>query len=90
MTPATVRNSFFTILSNTEGNIEAFVNNPGSDMTRHRYCDFKNTVLATLSFSMNRSNTELLNFFGFKNKHIPSKSAFTHFQDQAMATFLRI
>ena len=77
MTPATVRNSFFTILSNTEDHIEAFVNNPGSDMTRHRYCDFKNTVLATLSFSMNRSNTELLNFFGFKNKHIPSKSAFT-------------
>lgn len=77
MTPSTVRSRFFTVLSATEDNIRAFVNNPGSDMTRHRYCDFKNTVLATLSFSMNRSNTELLNYFGLNNKHIPSKSAFT-------------
>ena len=76
MTPSTVRNLFFSILSQTEENIDAFVNHPGSDMTRHRYCDFKHTVLATLSFSMNRSNTELFNFFGFKNTRIPSKSAF--------------
>ena len=77
MIPSTVRNLFFTTLSDTEANIKDYVNNPGSDMTRHRYCDFKNTILATLSFSMNRSNTELLNYFGFNSKHIPSKSAFT-------------
>lgn len=77
MIPSTVRNRFYEVLSHTEDNISAFVNNPGSDMTRHRYCDFKNTVLATLSFSMSRSNTELLNYFGFNCKHIPSKSAFT-------------
>jgi len=77
MIPSTVRKTFFDTLSQTEDNIADFVNNPGSDMTRHRYCDFKNTVLATLSFSMNRSNTELFNYFGLKSKHIPSKSAFT-------------
>ena len=77
MTPSTVRKLFYATLSQAEDNIAAFVNNPGSDMTRHRYCDFKNTVLATLSFSMNRSNTELFNYFGLKSKHIPSKSAFT-------------
>ena len=77
MTPSTVRNLFLKTLSSTEDDIKAFVNNPGSDMTRHRYCDFKNTVLTTLSFSMNRTNTELLNYFGLNNKHIPSKSAFT-------------
>lgn len=77
MTPSTVRNIFFSTLSQAEDDISTYVNNPGSDMTRHRYCDFKTTVLATLSFSMNRSNTELFNYFGLKSKHIPSKSAFT-------------
>lgn len=46
-------------------------------MTRHRKCCFKDTVLATLSCSMNRSNTELLYYFGLQNPNIPSKSAFT-------------
>lgn len=77
MTPSTVRNRFLATLSQTESNISTFVNNPGADMTRHRCCDFKNTILATLSLSMGRTNTELLNFFGLKGRHIPSKSAFT-------------
>ena len=76
MTPASIRHTFFSILSDIENDISSFVQKPGSHMTRHRYCDFKDTVLATLSLSMNRSNTELLNYFGIK-RHIPSKSAFT-------------
>lgn len=76
MTPASIRNTFFSTLSDIENDIASFVQKPGSHMTRHRYCDFKDTVLATLSLSMNRSNTELFNYFGIK-RHIPSKSAFT-------------
>lgn len=77
MVPSTVRNKFYSILFGIEERIAAFVNKPGADMTRHRHCDFTSTVIATLSFSMNRTNTELINFFGIKRKHIPSKSAFT-------------
>ena len=77
MKPNTVKKLFFSVLSGTEDNISSFVNNPGTDMTRHRWCDFTDTVLATLSFSMNRSNTELLNYFGIRHPHIPSKSALT-------------
>lgn len=76
MTPASIRNTFFTTLSDIESDISSYVQKPGAHMTRHRYCDFKDTVLATLSLSMNRSNTELFNYFGIK-RHIPSKSAFT-------------
>lgn len=77
MKPSTVRKRFFSVLSDTEDNISSFVHNPGVHMTRHRYCDFKDTVLATISLSMNRNNTELLNYFGVDSPHIPSKSAFT-------------
>lgn len=76
MLPSTIRNKFFSVISDIEANISSFVNNPGSDMTRHRYCDFKDTIFATLSFSMGRTNTELYNYFELK-RHIPSKSAFT-------------
>lgn len=77
MTPNTVRNHFFSVLKMAENNISHFVNKPGSDMTRHRKCTFMDTIAATLCFSMNRTNTELFQFFGIRNKDIPSKSAFT-------------
>lgn len=77
MTPNSIRNQFFSVLEETESNISSYVNNPGSDMTRHRKCNFKNTITATLCFAMNRTNTELFQFFGIRNKPIPSKSAFT-------------
>ena len=46
-------------------------------MSRHRACSFSDTVNATLCFGMNRTNTELLNFFGLTRKTVPSKSAFS-------------
>lgn len=76
MTPLSIRKKFFEVLSDAENNISSFVNHPDSDMTRHRYCDFTDTVLSTMNFSMCKTNTELINYFGFK-RHIPSKSAFT-------------
>lgn len=77
MTPAAIREQFFSVLNDTEKNISAFVKNPGSDMSRHRACSFSDTVNATLCFGMNRTNTELLNFFGLTRKTVPSKSAFS-------------
>ncbi len=77
MTPSSVRTTFLSVLSEAKQNVASFVNRPGSDMTRNRYCTFFDTVLATMCFSMHRSNTELLDFFGIKCPHIPSKSAFT-------------
>lgn len=56
MTPNTIRNRFNSVLKDTENNISNYVNNPGSDMTRHRKCTFLNTITATLSFSMNKTN----------------------------------
>lgn len=46
-------------------------------MSRHRACSFSDTVNATLCFGMNRTNAELLNFFGLTRKTVPSKSAFS-------------
>lgn len=46
-------------------------------MSRHRACSFSDTVNATLCFGMNRTNTELLNFFGLTRKTVLSKSAFS-------------
>ena len=40
MTPAAIREQFFSVLNDTEKNISAFVKNPGSDMSRHRACSF--------------------------------------------------
>lgn len=76
MIPTSIRKTFFSTLSDIENDISSYVQKPGAHMTRRRFCDFKDTVLATLSLSMNRSNTELFNYFGIK-RHIPSKSAFT-------------
>lgn len=77
MTPSTTRNRLFSVLAETEKNIEAFVNSPGADMTRHRLCPFSDTILSTLLMTGNRTNTEILNYFYTKRKSTPSKSAFT-------------
>lgn len=77
MTPQSIRHSFFSVLNDVEKDIANYVNKPGSDMTRHRKCSFVDTVIATLCFSMNRTNTELFHFFGIHNRSVPSKSAFT-------------
>ena len=77
MTPSAIRKIFFDILSKTEKKVNEFVLKPGADMTRHRRCSFSDTVLAVLNFTMERSSTELFNFFTRKKQHIPSKSAFT-------------
>ena len=63
MTPATIRKRFFSVLENAEQNIHLFVNVPGSDMTRHRRCPLLDTIKATLCLTMNRTNTELFDFF---------------------------
>lgn len=76
MLASTVKKHFFDTLSHIEENISSYVQVPGSDMTRHRSCDCKHTILATLNLSMNRTNTELFRFFDF-NDRIPTKSAFT-------------
>lgn len=82
MKPNDIRKSFLNVLADTEKNIDQFVNRPGSDMIRHRSCSFKDTVLSVLSFSMNRLDTEMLNYFctkspGSKADDIgPSPSAF--------------
>ena len=68
MTPATIRKRFFSVLETAEKNIHLYVNTPGSDMTRHRLCPFSDTVKATLCLTMNRTNTELFNFFMSQNK----------------------
>ena len=77
MTPATIRKRFFSVLESAEQNIHLFVNAPGSDMTRHRRCPLLDTIKATLCLTMNRTNTELFDFFMSQNKPVPSKSAFT-------------
>lgn len=77
MKPDILRKTFFSVLNNAEKNIDSFVNNPGSDMTRHRKCSFLDTITSTLCLTMNRTNTELFNFFGLQGKPVPSKSAFT-------------
>ena len=77
MTPATIRKRFFSVLDSAEQNIHLFVNAPGSDMTRHRCCPLLDTIKATLCLTMNRTNTELFDFFMSQNKPVPSKSAFT-------------
>lgn len=78
MKPTVTRTLFFDALSDAEKNVEQYVKNPGKDMTRHRDCTFQDTVLATASLSMGRTNTELLEFFSYSKKgRIPSKSAYT-------------
>ena len=77
MTPATIRKRFFSVLESAEQNIHLFVNTPGSEMTRHRRCPLLDTIKATLCLTMNRTNTELFDFFISQNKPVPSKSAFT-------------
>ena len=77
MTPSVIRKKFFDILYQTEINIRSFVLKPGRDMTRHRRCSFCDTILSVLNFSMERSNTELFNFFNRKRRLVPTKSAFT-------------
>lgn len=86
MTPSTTRNLFFSVLSDTEKSIDLFVNKPGADMTRHRCCGFTDTVLTTLSLSMERTNTELFNYFSVKKRHIPSKSALTQQRQKLSST----
>lgn len=76
ITPAIARSRFYSVLSQFEDNIKDYVNKP-TDMTRHRKCNFMDTILTTLSFGMNRTNTELFNFFETKINSIPSKSALT-------------
>ena len=76
LTPSIAKAKLFHVISNAEKNINDFVQNPGRDMTRHRDCTFSDTILATLCFSMNRTNTELFHYFSSSRKHIPSKSAF--------------
>ena len=87
MTPATIRKRFFSVLETAEKNIHLYVNTPGSDMTRHRLCPFSDTVKATLCLTMNRTNTELFNFFMSQNKNVPSKSAFTQQRKKLTADF---
>lgn len=87
MKPSTIRKRFFSVLNDAEQNLQDFVNKPGSDMTRHRLCTFTDTINATLCFTMNRTNTELFNFFGIRNKPIPSKSAFTQQRKKINAEF---
>ena len=78
MKPTVTRTLFFDALSDAEKNVEQYVKNPGKDMTRHRDCTFQDTVLATASLSMGRTNTGLLEFFSYSKKgRIPSKSAYT-------------
>lgn len=78
MKPTVTRTLFFNALSAAERNVEQYVKNPGRDMTRHRDCSFQDTVLATVSLSMGRTNTELFEFFSYSKKgRIPSKSAYT-------------
>ncbi|MDO4616061.1 MAG: IS4 family transposase [Lachnospiraceae bacterium] len=76
MIPSSVRSKFYATLMETKENLDSYVNNPGSDMTRNRCCNFLDTILAILCLSMNRTNTELFNYFGIK-RHIHTKSAFT-------------
>ena len=76
LTPSLIRTKLFQVISNAEKHVHDFVHNPGRDMTRHRDCTFSDTILATLCFSMNRTNTELFRYFSSVQKHIPSKSAF--------------
>ena len=90
MTPATIRKRFFSVLETAEKNIHLYVNTPDSDMTRHRLCPFSDTVKATLCLTMNRTNTELFNFFMSQNKNVPSKSAFTQQRKKLTADFFRI
>lgn len=87
MTPATIRKRFFSVLKTAEKNIHLYVNTPGSDMTRHRLCPFSDMVKATLCLTMNRTNTELFNFFMSQNKKVPSKSAFTQQRKKLTADF---
>lgn len=76
LTPSSIKAKLFQVISNAEKHIPDFVHYPGRDMTRHRDCTFSDTILATLCFSMNRTNTELFRYFSSVQKHIPSKSAF--------------
>lgn len=72
--PSELKKTFFSILSETERNISDYVLDPGKDMTRHRKCPLRDTVLLTLSYSMYRTNTEILDYFG-TDRPLPSKSA---------------
>lgn len=76
MTPSSIKSTFLSVLAGIENNISKYVQKPGSDMTRHRSCPFEDTVTATLCLGMNRTETELQNFFAPQNQHIPTKSAF--------------
>lgn len=77
LSPTTINNLLNKTISEAESTIEKFVYNPGADMTRHRKCTFESTIKATLCFAMNRTNTELINYFGLDDRKLPSKSAFT-------------
>ena len=74
--PSSVKKKFLGVLRETEAGIHRFVRSPGKDMTRHRSCTFTDTVLATMTMSSWRTNTELLGFFGDRGRRVVSKSAF--------------
>jgi len=77
MIPTTTRKTFYSVLSKAEDNVDKFVVKPGVDMTRHRSCNFTDTIISAISMSMNRTNTELFHYFNMKNQDAPSKSAYT-------------
>lgn len=76
ITPTATRKVFYSVLSQLEEDVKDYVKKP-TDMTRHRKCSFTDTILTTLCFGMNRTNTELFNFFMPIANKIPSKSALT-------------
>lgn len=74
---ASVKNKFFSVLKECQKNISLYVKSPGKDMTRNRSCPFESTLLTMFSFSANRLDTAILEYFSLSDKKVPSKSAFT-------------
>ena len=75
-TPAQVHSSFYRIVQNMSSNPESFVINPKADFTRRRICTFENTVLNILTMESHSLKRELFEFYRFRSKHLPTKSAF--------------
>ena len=75
-TPAQVHSSFYRILQEMSRCPAPFVINPEADFTRHRICTFENTILNMLTMESHSLNRELFEFYRFRSKHFPTKSAF--------------
>lgn len=75
LSPSIIKNQLFNTISCANENKHLFVNNPETDLSRHRKCSFETLIGLILNFSSHCINKEILEFWPTDPKKIPTKSA---------------